>query len=162
MRILAGMVIAAGLLVGGAAWAEDPAPAPTASPAAPVVTPDATAPVTDTAVAPPAPAIADAPAVVPTPRPPAPVVARADPYADGTPAQLDDAAFDAAFQCPEALSGAENRMEELARYFAWARERHPDWNFRKRLDVRYGLLRRHACATTLASITASARPPFSR
>ncbi|MEI9995215.1 MAG: hypothetical protein WDM91_11520 [Rhizomicrobium sp.] len=73
---------------------------------------------------------------------------------------LDDAGFDAQFQCPDPQSSPDARLEELARYTEWAKLHHPDWNFKKRLDVRYSLLRRHACAATLANIAASARPPF--
>jgi len=76
------------------------------------------------------------------------------------PALLDDATFDANFQCPETLADQDAREDEFHRYLAWARAAHPDWSFRKRLDVRYGLLRRHACARTLANIASSARPPF--
>jgi hypothetical protein len=75
-------------------------------------------------------------------------------------ANVDDAAYDAGFQCPETLAGDDQREEDLARFMDWARLRHPDWNFRKRLDVRYGLLRRHACAVTLANMSASAQPAF--
>ncbi|HUO89084.1 MAG TPA: hypothetical protein VMU08_07910 [Rhizomicrobium sp.] len=75
-------------------------------------------------------------------------------------ANIDDATYDAGFQCPEGLGDPDAREEDLARFMAWAKLRHPDWNFRKRLDVRYGLLRRHACAVTLANITASAQPAF--
>ncbi len=74
--------------------------------------------------------------------------------------RLDDAAFDAQFQCPETFREADARIEEFQRYVEWAREVHPDWNFRKRLDVRYGLLRRHNCAETLARIASSAQPAF--
>jgi hypothetical protein len=73
---------------------------------------------------------------------------------------LDDAAFDAQFQCPEAFHDADARIEEFQRYVDWARETHPDWNFRKRIDVRYGLLRRHNCAETLGKIASSAQPAF--
>ena len=72
----------------------------------------------------------------------------------------DDATVDAQFQCPETLADNDSRIEEYARFLAWAREAHPDWNFRKRLDVRYGLLRRHACAVTLANMASSTKPPF--
>ena len=75
-------------------------------------------------------------------------------------ATLDDAAFDAQFQCPETLGDRDSRLEEIQRYQSWARDHHPDWNLKKRLDVRYGLLRRHACAVTLANVAASAKPPF--
>ncbi|MEJ0024422.1 MAG: hypothetical protein WDN01_00215 [Rhizomicrobium sp.] len=78
----------------------------------------------------------------------------------GTLALVDDASFDAAFQCPETLADADAREAELHRYAAWAKAMHPDWSFRKRLDVRYGLLRRHACAQTMANIAAAARPAF--
>jgi hypothetical protein len=74
----------------------------------------------------------------------------------------DDAAFDAQFQCPETISDRDARIDELQRYQDWARDHHPDWTLRKRLDVRYGLLRRHACAVTLANVAASAQPPFGR
>ena len=73
---------------------------------------------------------------------------------------LDDASFDSQFQCPETLADRDARMDEALRYQAWARLNHPGWNLRKRMDVRYGLLRRHACAVTLANVAASARPPF--
>jgi hypothetical protein len=73
---------------------------------------------------------------------------------------LDDAAFDAQFECPEAFRDADARIEEFQRYVEWAREVHPDWNFKKRLDVRFGLLRRHNCAETLARIASSAQSAF--
>ena len=73
---------------------------------------------------------------------------------------VDDATFDANFQCPETLADADAREAEIHRYLAWARAVHPDWNFRKRLDVRYGLLRRHACAQTMANIATAAHPAF--
>lgn len=75
-------------------------------------------------------------------------------------ADMDDAAFDAQFQCPETLPTADDREEAFERFTTWTRLRHPDWNFRKRLDVRLGLLRRHACTATLAKLTDSARPAF--
>ena len=76
------------------------------------------------------------------------------------PALVDDTTFDAQFQCPETIADPDERVDEFARYVAWAKEVHPDWGFRKRLDVRYGLLRRHGCAVTLAKIASSERPPF--
>ncbi len=79
---------------------------------------------------------------------------------DATLSAIDDATFDAQFQCPEAFADADARIDEFQRFDGWARLRHPDWNLRKRLDVRYGLLRRHACAVTLAKLVSSARPPF--
>jgi len=96
---------------------------------------------------------ADAPAA------PAAAAATVD---DATPDRgpLDDAAFDAQFQCPETIHDADARIEEMQRYVDWAREVHPDWTFKKRLDVRYGLLRRHACAQTLAKIASSAQLAF--
>jgi hypothetical protein len=88
--------------------------------------------------------------------------APAAPIADAAPALLDDATFDAQFQCPETVDGADAREADYHRYLDWAREAHPDWTFRKQLDVRYGLLRRHACAQTLANIASAARAPFTR
>jgi len=76
------------------------------------------------------------------------------------PAHVDDATFDANFQCPETLADQDTREAELHRYAAWARAVHPEWNFKKRLDVRYGLLRRHACAQTMANIASSTKPAF--
>lgn len=73
---------------------------------------------------------------------------------------LDDTAFDAQFQCPETITDPDARIDAFARYTEWARQQHPDWNLRKRLDVRYGLLRRHACAVTLAKLAESHRAPF--
>ncbi|MEJ1969068.1 MAG: hypothetical protein WDN03_10630 [Rhizomicrobium sp.] len=75
-------------------------------------------------------------------------------------ADTDDASFDAAFQCPEALESADARTDAFERYLTWAHLRHPDWNFKKRLDVRTGLLRRHGCTATLANVSASAQPAF--
>lgn len=75
-------------------------------------------------------------------------------------ADIDDAAFDAQFQCPETLATADDREEAFERYTAWARLRHPDWSFQQRLEVRTGLLRRHACAATLAKVTSSGQPAF--
>jgi hypothetical protein len=75
-------------------------------------------------------------------------------------AHIDDATYDAGFQCPETLASPELAEDDLARFMAWAKLRHPDWNLRKRLDVRYGLLRRHGCAVTLANISSSSQPAF--
>ena len=75
-------------------------------------------------------------------------------------AHIDDATYDAGFQCPETLASPELREDDLVRFMAWAKLRHPDWNLRKRLDVRYGLLRRHGCAATLANIATSSQPAF--
>jgi hypothetical protein len=89
------------------------------------------------------------------PAPPAPDAAAPD---TDTPA--DDATFDAQFQCPEALPSNDDRIDEFQHYIAWAKRAHPDWSLRKRMDVRYGLLRRHGCATTIANIAGAAKPPF--
>ena len=75
-------------------------------------------------------------------------------------ADMDDAAFDAQFVCPETLATADEREEEFERYTAWAHLRHPGWDFRKRLDARTGFLRRHNCTATLAKVTASGQPAF--
>ena len=83
-----------------------------------------------------------------------------DTASSDAPALVDDATFDANFQCPETLADTDSREAEFHRYVAWAKAVHPDWTFRKRLDVRYGLLRRHACAQTLANIASSARRAF--
>jgi hypothetical protein len=92
------------------------------------------------------------------PAAPAAAAATDDTAADRGP--LDDATFDAQFQCPETIHDADARIEEMQRYVDWVREVHPDWTFRKRLDVRYGLLRRHGCAQTLAKIASSAQAAF--
>ena len=84
----------------------------------------------------------------------------AAPAPSDAPALLDDASFDAQFQCPETLPDKDSRLAEYDRWTDWARAAHPDWTFKKRLDVRYGLLRRHACAVTLANIANSNRAPF--
>jgi hypothetical protein len=94
----------------------------------------------------------------PTPAPAAAAAIDTDTDADRGP--LDDATFDAQFQCPEAFRDADARIDEMQRFVEWTREVHPDWGFRKRLDVRYGLLRRHNCAATLAKIASSAQPAF--
>jgi hypothetical protein len=73
---------------------------------------------------------------------------------------IDDPAFDSRFQCPGALASDDDRIDEYQRYLAWSRVRHPDWSFKKRMDVRYGLLRRHGCAATLRNIGSSAMPAF--
>lgn len=88
------------------------------------------------------------------------VAAFADDTADQTAVAQQDADFDAQFVCPETISDHDARIEEFQTYMDWAKAHHPDWNLRKRLDVRYGLLRRHACATTLANLAASQRPAF--
>ena len=74
--------------------------------------------------------------------------------------RIDDVTLDAQFRCPETLTTPDERLDEIERYYVWARARHPDWNMRKRLDVRYGLLRRHACAATLRNVASSAGPAF--
>ncbi len=160
MRNRALVIVTAGFLACAPVRAEDAAvPPPVAvEPAAGTAIVPAAAP--EAATPPAEPVIAPAPIAAPVP-PPA-VAMRPAPASDEVPDALDDAAFDAAFQCPETLAGADSRIAELARYFAWAKDRHPDWNFRKRLDVRHGLLRRHACAVTLARMAASARPAFGR
>jgi hypothetical protein len=78
------------------------------------------------------------------------------------PAMISDDSFDAQFACPETIESADQRVEDLQHYMTWAKVNHPDWSLRKRLAVRYGLLRRHACTTTLANLAASALPPFPR
>jgi hypothetical protein len=75
-------------------------------------------------------------------------------------ADMDDDAFDAQFVCPETLGTADDRLEAFERYTNWAHLRHPDWNFQKRLEVRASLLRRHACAATLANVVNSGQPAF--
>ena len=75
-------------------------------------------------------------------------------------ADMDDAAYDAQFACPETLPTADDREEEFGRFTAWAHLRHPGWNFQQRLEARTGLLRRHACTDTLAKVTASGQPAF--
>lgn len=84
-----------------------------------------------------------------------------DTAAAAPPSVSDDASYDAQFQCPETLASRDARIAEYAGWTAWARQVHPNWNFKKRLDVRYGLLRRHGCAATLAAIANSERPAFS-
>jgi hypothetical protein len=133
--------------------AEPPAAAP--SPATVPVVPPAAAPETAPAAPPPA-AVA---AVAPEPAPRAASLS-SDATPVETPALVDDATYDARFQCPETLSSRDARIEEYATWTAWARAAHPDWNFKKRLDVRYGLLRRHGCTVTLAAIANSEKPPF--
>lgn len=76
------------------------------------------------------------------------------------PPDQSDAVFDAQFVCPETLADRDARIDEYEHYMDWAQEHHPDWNLRKRLDVRYGLLRRHECAQTLAHLASSQRPAF--
>ena len=95
-----------------------------------------------------------------TPDPVATPAVVALPVVPLAPPASDDATFAARFVCPEALNDPDERIAELAAYMEWARDHHPEWNLRKRLDVRYGLLRRHACESTLAHLAASARPPF--
>ena len=75
-------------------------------------------------------------------------------------AAIDDQMFDSQFQCPESLASDDDRIDEYQRYLVWSRIRHPDWNFKKRMDVRYGLLRRHGCAATLRNVGSSAMPAF--
>jgi hypothetical protein len=77
-------------------------------------------------------------------------------------AATDDATFDSQFQCPETITDRDGQIDEALRYQAWAHLNHPDWTLRKRMDVRYGLLRRHACTVTLANVAASALPPFGK
>jgi hypothetical protein len=88
------------------------------------------------------------------------VAALADDASDQSVMAQQDAEFDAQFVCPETITDRDARIEELQTYMDWAKTHHPDWNLRKRMDVRYGLLRRHACATTLANLAASQRPAF--
>jgi len=75
-------------------------------------------------------------------------------------AAIDDQAFDSQFQCPESLASDDERIDEYQRYLVWSRIRHPDWSFKKRMDVRYGLLHRHGCAATLRNVGSSAMPAF--
>ena len=91
----------------------------------------------------------------------APAFAQTDPGDVQALALISDEAFDAQFQCPENET-PDQRTDDLQRYMSWAKVNHPDWSFRKRLDARYGLLRRHDCGETLSNLAASARPPFGR
>lgn len=155
MKIFAAVVVAFAMSC-GAALAADGDATPASDPAAPVAPTAAPAAAPDTAPSIDAAPLAPLPIVAPMPRP-APA---AEPSEPGPPPRLDDASFDAQFQCPETITDADARIDEYARYAAWAKETHPDWTFKKRLDVRYGLLRRHACATTIAGIASSGRRPF--
>lgn len=87
-------------------------------------------------------------------------IAAGDPTDRTVLAAIDDQTFDAQFRCPESLANDDDRVDEYQHYLAWSRVRHPDWSFKKRLDVRYGLLRRHACAQTLRNDASSALPAF--
>ncbi len=128
----------------------DTAPTPPAADASAAAAPVTSAPLAAAPVVPP-------PAA---PLPAAPAPRTEAPVADAPVVLADDASFDAAFQCPETFRSADLRLEEFQRYVAWAKEAHPDWNLRKRMNVRYGLLRRHGCTATLANIAGSTRPPF--
>ncbi len=75
-------------------------------------------------------------------------------------ASIDDTTFDAQFRCPETLASDDERIDEYQRYLAWSRVHHADWSFKKRIDVRYGLLRRHGCVQTLRNAGSSAMPAF--
>ena len=60
-----------------------------------------------------------------------------------------DEAFDAAFQCPETLSGDAARRQALVDYFHWSQARHPDWSVAEAVEFKKTLLVRHHCADSL-------------
>jgi hypothetical protein len=68
------------------------------------------------------------------------------------PPPLSDAAFDAAFQCPEALADERERRAALVGYFVWAETRHPDWSVAGAIEFRKTLLVHHQCAASLRDL----------
>jgi hypothetical protein len=73
-------------------------------------------------------------------------------------AMNEDAEYDAAFRCPEALPATER--EEAARdFFAWAHRQHGDWTLAEAARYRLALLERHQCGGTLQRLRDSVVAP---
>jgi hypothetical protein len=68
------------------------------------------------------------------------------------PPPMTDAAIDAAFQCPEALSSDDQRRGVLVGYFHWAQARHPNWSIADAVEFRENLLARHRCVASLRDL----------
>jgi hypothetical protein len=75
----------------------------------------------------------------------------------GDPPPLSDAAFDAAFQCPEALADDAGRRRALVDYFHWSLARHPDWSLAEAVEFKKTLLVRHRCTDSLRDLAAYAK-----
>ena len=73
-------------------------------------------------------------------------------------AMNDDADYDTAFRCPEALPATE-REQAVRDFFAWARRRHGDWTLAETARYRLALLEHHGCDETLKRIRDSALAP---
>lgn len=68
------------------------------------------------------------------------------------PPPLTDAAFDAAYQCPEALAGDAQRQKAMVEYYHWVYAAHPDWSTADAVEYRKTLLTRHQCAASLRDL----------
>src|SRR5277367_4637297 len=68
------------------------------------------------------------------------------------PPPLTDAAFEAAFQCPEAMASDADRRQALVDYFHWTQARHPDWSIADAIEFKKNLLVRHQCAASLRDL----------
>jgi len=71
--------------------------------------------------------------------------------ADAAP-PLTDAALDAAFRCPEALAGDDQRRQALVDYFHWVQARHPDWSVADAIEFKKALMIRHQCTASLRDL----------
>lgn len=58
---------------------------------------------------------------------------------------LDDAAMDAAFQCPNGLPKPEDELWRIALYLYWAKHIHPDWTRDQAVEFRHQMFIRHKC-----------------
>ena len=70
---------------------------------------------------------------------------------EDTVATMNDAAFDAQFKCPEALSSRQSG-DAMIDFLEWVGTRHPAWTVADAITARHALLERHRCTATLAAI----------
>ncbi len=68
------------------------------------------------------------------------------------PPPASDAAFDAAFTCPESLPDDKGRRAALVRYFHWVEARHPDWSTAEAVEHRKTLMINHQCTDSLRDL----------
>jgi hypothetical protein len=76
------------------------------------------------------------------------------------PPPLSDAAFDAAFICPEALVSDDARRQAMVVYFHWAQARHPDWSIADAVEYKKTLLIRHQCTQSLRDLADYAKREY--
>jgi hypothetical protein len=76
------------------------------------------------------------------------------------PPPLSDAAFDAAYLCPETLDSDAARRQAMVVFFHWAQARHPDWSLADSVEFKKSLLIRHQCTQSLRDLADYAKREY--